>query len=394
MEGLNIQSDDDILSIGSDDDDDLEEVKIVSRSKKPSKRKQKVKTVKKVKNEEHSHQIMNSHVRPRRQEFTDTTFEALGNPHKTRVVPPPVESEDELSSVMDEQSEGVPESFDGGFADEEDEEGVMVPSEGFSSIEEEKQDLLYKFHRLESKGFKMTKRFNAHSDIRDMRAEHLKIKKDAETNASVKFSRRALLAIVSGAEFLNKRYDPFTLELNGWSENVMENLNEGEYDNVFERLHEKYSGKVNAPPEMELMMSLAGSALMFHMTKSMFKGAPDMKEFTNKNPNFVQNLMNKMNKKKGGDEGTDEGDNDGMQGPSVNLGSMFGNNFPPHPVPGNNAPRREPSIISVSSSSDSSNGGDSPAHSHKVVSVAISEGGTRRPRKPTIKSTLENTINI
>ena len=44
-----------------------------------------------------------------------------------------------------------------------------------------------------------------------------------EVDQSIKFQRRMLVACVSGIEFLNKKFDPFDLELDGWSENVMEN---------------------------------------------------------------------------------------------------------------------------------------------------------------------------
>lgn len=407
-----IASDDDILSV-IDSDIDLNEVSVVGKKKKSTTKKKKtIKTFSKPKSILKTRQpqpMMQQPPRPPQPQFNDTTFEDFSNPQKRMPMRPepeeefePDDDEEPLSENDNFDNESIPE--DNNVANFDDYESRdPEPSEGFETIEDEKQDLLYKFHRLQSKGHKVNKKYNMHSDIIEMRAEFNRIRKDIEANASVKFSRRALLAIVSGAEFLNKRYDPFNLELNGWSESVMENLNDGEYDNVFERLHEKYSGKVQAPPEMELMMSLAGSALMFHMTKSMFKGIPDMQEFSQKNPNFVANIMNKMkgSKETKNDEDEDDDENK-MKGPSVdlgNLGSMFGN-FPPPPMPGNvqppsmNRPKRAPSIISVSSSDDSSPE-PSVSHTNKVVSVAVSEGGTkRRGRKPTIRSTSENTINL
>ena len=50
-----------------------------------------------------------------------------------------------------------------------------------------------------------------------------------------------LMACVSGLEFLNNRFDPFDLKLDGWAESVNENLEE--YDEVFGELHEKYGSK-------------------------------------------------------------------------------------------------------------------------------------------------------
>ena len=63
-----------------------------------------------------------------------------------------------------------------------------------------------------------------------MMFEYSKIKKFIETQAGIKFARRCLMACVTGLEFLNKRFDPFKLKLEGWSENVMESIDD--YDNI------------------------------------------------------------------------------------------------------------------------------------------------------------------
>ena len=176
--------------------------------------------------------------------------------------------------------------------DEEEEEYYEQPSNGFQSIEDEKQDLLYKFYRLTSKGVPVGKKFNMHSDIREMRTEFNRIQRDSEVKASIRFSRRMLMACVTGIEFLNKRYDPFDVKLDGWSESVMENMDD--YDNVFERLHDKYASKVSMAPEIELLLSLAGSAFMFHLTNSMFSALPNIKDIAKQNPDILKNMMQSM----------------------------------------------------------------------------------------------------
>jgi len=168
-----------------------------------------------------------------------------------------------------------------------------IPSPGFQTIEDEKQDLLYKFYRMQSKGVPISRKFNIHSDILDMRNEYERIKRDSEVNASIRFSRRMLMACVTGIEFLNKRYDPFDIHLEGWSESVIENVTD--YDNVFERLHDKYASKVAMAPELELMLSLAGSAFMFHLTNSMFSNSmPNLRDIAQQNPEIIKNMMQSM----------------------------------------------------------------------------------------------------
>ena len=235
-----------------------------------------------------------------------------------------------------------------------------------------------------------------------MRTEYRKITRDAEVNSSLKFSKRMLMACVSGLEFLNKRYDPVGVELNGWSENVMENVGDGDYDNVFERLHDKYSGKVNTPPELELMLSLAGSAIMFHMTSTMFKQLPNMNDSSKQNPEMMQNLMKSMSNTMNNQQSSEPAqpstsqqagpsyDTSGrreMKGPSMNLGGLFPGMGPPPPAPVMEQPYEVPeSVLSDS---------ESEASQESIRNVSYTAGGTRRGRKPkNIHADSENTINI
>lgn len=163
---------------------------------------------------------------------------------------------------------------------------IVEASEGFGSIEEEKADLLFKIDRLRTKGYHARKMDDNFSII-EIRKEYNRLKSELELEHSIGFSRKILMAVISTIEFLNKRYDPFDLALDGWSESVMENINS--YDNILERLYYKYRNRVAMPPELELLVTLAGSAFMFHMTHSLFKAAiPNIQ----KNPDLMQSMMN------------------------------------------------------------------------------------------------------
>lgn len=134
-----------------------------------------------------------------------------------------------------------------------------------------KKELLYQFDRLEKKGIKIPKKFSLSSSLDEMKMEYDRLKKDRETDISVKFQRRCLLTMITGLEFLNKKFDPFDFNLDGWSEIVNDGI--GDYDDIFEELHEKYKGKANLPPEVKLMFALGGSAFMFHLQKTAFKSS-------------------------------------------------------------------------------------------------------------------------
>tara|TARA_B100001248_G_scaffold257926_1_gene241229 strand:- start:74 stop:1348 length:1275 start_codon:yes stop_codon:yes gene_type:complete len=166
-------------------------------------------------------------------------------------------------------------------------------------IKNEKIDLLYKFKKLENQGIRTTMNYNMNSHLEDMRNEYIKLKKQREIDNSIKFQRKMLMACVTGIEFLNNRFDPFSVNLDGWGESVNENLND--YDEIFEELGEKYGGGGDMAPELRLLFTLAGSAFMFHLSNTMFKSSiPGMDDVLQQNPElmkqFAEAAVGSMNK--------------------------------------------------------------------------------------------------
>jgi hypothetical protein len=156
----------------------------------------------------------------------------------------------------------------------------------------EKKEILYQMDRLESKGYKLPRKFSMQSDFEEMKAEYHRILREKEIDASIRFQRKMIMAFITGVEFLNTRFDPFDVKLDGWSEQVHENIND--YDDIFEELHDKYksTGKKMAP-ELRLLMSLTGSAFMFHLTNSMFKQSklPGVEEVLRSNPDLMRQFQ-------------------------------------------------------------------------------------------------------
>ena len=63
-----------------------------------------------------------------------------------------------------------------------------------------------------------------------------------------------------------------------------------------EKLHEKYSRKAEIAPEIELLLTLGGSAFMFHLTNSLLKGPGSFTggAIAQNNPNFMASMMKTM----------------------------------------------------------------------------------------------------
>ena len=180
--------------------------------------------------------------------------------------------------------------------------GPRRPPERPKTIEEinaEKQEMLYRLDRMEANGFKPSRKFNMNSGYDDIKFEYERLKKQRDVDKSIKFQRKILMAVSSGVEFLNNKFDPFDIKLDGWSESLYENLHE--YDEVFEELHEKYQSKVKVAPELRLLMMFGGSAFMFHLTNTLFKSKmPGLDQILSQNPDLANNVkqaaMNTMRK--------------------------------------------------------------------------------------------------
>jgi hypothetical protein len=151
----------------------------------------------------------------------------------------------------------------------------------------EKFGLLRKLEALESKGIKLTKKYSMESNFQEMKGEYEMIVSEKEKSNSIKFQGKMIMAAITGVEFLNSRFDPFDIKLDGWSEQLNENIDD--YDEIFGELHDKYKSKAKMAPELKLMFQMAGSAIMVHMTNTMFKSAmPGMDDIMRQNPELMQ----------------------------------------------------------------------------------------------------------
>ena len=154
-------------------------------------------------------------------------------------------------------------------------------------IDREKAELLYQFDRMTKKGMNVPKQFSMDSNLEEMRVEFERLKRDKEVDASIAFQQKLLTAFTTGVEFLNTRFDPFDVKLDGWSESIHENIDD--YNDVFEELHFKYKSKAKVAPEIKLIMMMGSSAFMFHLTNTMFKTSlPQMKDVFKQNPDLMK----------------------------------------------------------------------------------------------------------
>lgn len=343
-----------ILKLDQDEQDMLNTIEIEAKPSRPFKRKvSRPKTPKNV-----SFQ-------------NDESLKAFTNPNKMNMpeYPEVVDYEDSESSYGEHPEQVYEEPT----------------PEDTTAIDEEKGDILSKLARLEKKGVRINKKLNMYSSIEELRAELKRASYGIEIDQALRFSKRMLVACVTGIEFLNKRYNPFDLQLDGWSESVMENTDD--YDDVFEELYNKYKGNMKVAPELRLIMMLGGSAMMFHLTNSMFKTAiPNVNDVLKQNPDLVKNMMSAVQNTAQNNAAKTAppipGGPRDMKGPGLDISSLMGGIMMPPVPPVSTSAMDEveiaqetesvSDIISISGQSDTD---------VKDVNLSKPKGRRGRPRK-------------
>ncbi len=201
-------------------------------------------------------------------------------------------------------------------------------------ILQEKFKYVKLLEELEKKGVRLTKKYSMESNLQEMQGEYETIIAEKERKNSTKFQGRILTALITGVEFLNNKFDPFDIKLDGWSEQLNENLDD--YDEIFAELHEKYKSKAKMAPEIKLLFQLGASAMMVHMTNTMFKSSmPGMDDIMRQNPelmqHFTQAAVNTMGETNPGFSGfmneyMDNNNNTRMPESRPDLNQTFSNN--------------------------------------------------------------------
>ena len=271
-------------------------------------------------------------------------------------------------------------------------------------IEKEKQDTLFHLNRMERAGMKLTKKFTMRSDLDEMKAELASLKKQKQIDGGLGVAQNILVSLIAGVEFLNNKFDPIDLKLDGWSNTIRDNI--ADYDEIFIELIEKYSGKTQIAPELRLIFNIAMSGVMCHVMNKMVKDKiPNIINSMTSDPNVVNSFKNAMSGQFGQNSGgPPAGPGQSTQPPpntQQNMSAPDLSQFFPGMVPNNPVPDMVPENTRYVSDSDS----DSDRFS--VVSASESESSVdeniknvkiseeNKPRRRGRKSKLGGkTINL
>ena len=134
-----------------------------------------------------------------------------------------------------------------------------------------KRMMIKKLEEWYEKGtIKNTSRFTLDSNYEEIEDEYEGALEDKRKKDSIKLQGWWFTTVVNTIEYGNALINPFDLNLDGWGEQVSEDLDS--YEEIFSELHEKYKGGKMAP-ELSLLLRLGFSAAVVNMSNKMLSSA-------------------------------------------------------------------------------------------------------------------------
>lgn len=157
----------------------------------------------------------------------------------------------------------------------------------------EKVEMLTRITNLSKNGFTVTKEWNIKDDIDEIRYECYRMQRESNSKKSIKIMRRVLVTITTLVETGNAYFNPFNLRLEGFSESMMLNLDD--YDDCFEQIHHKYSGRSSVGPEMQIMFTFMSAAIFHHAGNAIGRSrGGDSTEKRKPGPSPMSSVMSMM----------------------------------------------------------------------------------------------------
>lgn len=154
-----------------------------------------------------------------------------------------------------------------------------------------KRMMIKKLEEWYEKGaIKNTSRFTLDSPYEEIEDEYEGALEDKRKKDSIKLQGWWFTTVVNTIEYGNALINPFDLNLDGWGEQVSEDLDS--YEEIFSELHDKYKGGKMAP-ELSLLLRLGFSAAVVNMSNKMLSSAaPGFGDVMKQSPELMRMFTN------------------------------------------------------------------------------------------------------
>ena len=154
-----------------------------------------------------------------------------------------------------------------------------------------KRAMIKKLEEWYEKGLvKHITHFNLDSAYEEVEDEYETAMEDKRKKDSVKLQGWWFMTFVNSVEYANAAFNPFDLNLDGWGEQVSEDIDS--YEEIFSELHEKYKGGKMAP-ELSLLLRLGFSAAVVNFTnKALSSATPGFNDVIRQSPELMKAFTN------------------------------------------------------------------------------------------------------
>jgi len=223
---------------------------------------------------------------------TFSNFFGLNGPSEP-AAKPAVETNDSYLGQATAESMGNTKTWDGFSKINE------IPQSGPSSSSKlndrekrrKKRMMIQKIEEWYEKGLiKNNPHFNLDSSYEEVEDEYETALEDKRKKDSIKLQGWWFMTAVNSLEYANSAFNPFDINLDGWGEQVNEDIDS--YEEIFAELHDKYKGGKLAP-ELSLLLRLGFSAAVVNFTnKALSSSTPAFNDVIKQSPELMKMFTN------------------------------------------------------------------------------------------------------
>lgn len=133
--------------------------------------------------------------------------------------------------------------------------------------QEEKMDMLIRLQGLIDSGeYKAARVFTMDDKLEAIRFEYFRADREVSRKRGIRMMQKGLVTTALGIETLNRRFNFFGLNLDGYSRSILISIND--FSDVLEELHFLYRDSFRMRPEMKLIMMMSTSAWMYSASRA------------------------------------------------------------------------------------------------------------------------------
>ena len=150
-----------------------------------------------------------------------------------------------------------------------------------------KRAMLKKMDDWYEKGhMKNNSQFDMNSVFEEVEDEYETIMEDKRKKDSIKLQGWWFMTFINSLEYANTAFNPFDLNLDGWGEQVNEDIDS--YEDIFSELHDKYKGGKLAP-EISLLLRVGFSAAVLNFSnKALSSATPAFNDVIKQSPELMK----------------------------------------------------------------------------------------------------------